>query len=48
MAMEQAEEKAFVYMVRCAGGQLYTGWTNAPISIGLLFESRCESLLSLF
>ena len=26
--MEQAEEKAFVYMVRCAGGQLYTGWTN--------------------
>lgn len=21
---------AFVYMVRCAGGQLYTGWTNAP------------------
>ena len=30
MAMEQAEEKAFVYMVRCAGGQLYTGWTNDP------------------
>lgn len=21
---------AFVYMVRCAGGQLYTGWTNDP------------------
>ena len=21
---------AFVYMVRCIGGQLYTGWTNAP------------------
>ena len=21
---------AFVYMVRCTGGQLYTGWTNAP------------------
>lgn len=24
------QEKAFVYMVRCAGGQLYTGWTNDP------------------
>ena len=23
-------ERAYVYMVRCAGGQLYTGWTNAP------------------
>ena len=21
---------AWVYMVRCAGGQLYTGWTNDP------------------
>ena len=21
---------AFVYMVRCAGGTLYTGWTNDP------------------
>ena len=21
---------AFVYMVRCTGGQLYTGWTNDP------------------
>ena len=21
---------AFVYMVRCTGGQRYTGWTNAP------------------
>ena len=21
---------AFVYMVRCTGGQLFTGWTNAP------------------
>ena len=20
----------YVYMVRCAGGQLYTGWTNDP------------------
>ena len=26
------EERAFVYMVRCAGGQLYTGWTNDPAS----------------
>ena len=23
---------AYVYMVRCAGGQLYTGWTNDPAS----------------
>lgn len=28
--MESCSEKAFVYMVRCAGGQLYTGWTNDP------------------
>jgi len=28
----EPEEKAFVYMVRCAGGQLYTGWTNDPAS----------------
>ena len=26
----ESNEKAFVYMVRCAGGQLYTGWTNDP------------------
>ena len=28
---EEAEktERAYVYMVRCVGGQLYTGWTNA-------------------
>ena len=24
--------RAYVYMVRCAGGQLYTGWTNDPAS----------------
>lgn len=24
------EAPAFVYMVRCTGGQLYTGWTNDP------------------
>lgn len=23
-------KRAFVYMVRCTGGQLYTGWTNDP------------------
>lgn len=23
-------ELSFVYMIRCAGGQLYTGWTNDP------------------
>lgn len=28
--MPAAAEKAFVYMVRCAAGQLYTGWTNDP------------------
>lgn len=28
--MADAEKKAFVYMVRCKGGQLYTGWTNDP------------------
>ena len=26
----EKEERAYVYMVRCAGGQLYTGWTNDP------------------
>ena len=25
-------ERAYVYMVRCAGSQLYTGWTNDPAS----------------
>ena len=25
-------ERAYVYMVRCAGGQRYTGWTNDPAS----------------
>lgn len=27
---EKPEKTAYVYMVRCAGGQLYTGWTNDP------------------
>ena len=27
---QETEERAYVYMVRCAGGQLYTGWTNDP------------------
>lgn len=27
---EAAPQAAFVYMVRCAGGQLYTGWTSDP------------------
>lgn len=26
----EKEERVYVYMVRCAGGQLYTGWTNDP------------------
>ncbi len=26
----EAPERAYVYMVRCTGGQLYTGWTNDP------------------
>ena len=29
-AEQETEERAYVYMVRCAGGQLYTGWTNDP------------------
>ena len=29
-ASEPGAQTAFVYMVRCAGGQLYTGWTNDP------------------
>lgn len=29
-ASEKPEKAAYVYMVRCAGGQLYTGWTNDP------------------
>ena len=28
-------------------GSIYTGWTNAPISLGLLLESRNSSLLDL-
>ena len=28
--MAASEKTAYVYMVRCAGGQLYTGWTNDP------------------
>ena len=28
--MAASEKAAYVYMVRCAGGQLYTGWTNDP------------------
>ena len=31
-ASEKPEKTAYVYMVRCAGGQLYTGWTNDPAS----------------
>ena len=31
MAASEARPKpAFVYMVRCTGGQLYTGWTTDP------------------
>lgn len=26
----EKDERAYVYMVRCSGGQLYTGWTNDP------------------
>ena len=25
-------KQAFVYMIRCSGGQLYTGWTNDPVA----------------
>ncbi len=30
MAVTAQADAAFVYMIRCAGGQLYTGWTNDP------------------
>lgn len=30
MAAREALAPAYVYMVRCEGGQLYTGWTNDP------------------
>ena len=36
-ASEKPEKTAYVYMVRCAGGQLYTGWTNDP-------EARLKAL----
>jgi len=29
-ASESAPKAAYVYMVRCVGGQLYTGWTTDP------------------
>ena len=29
-ASEPRPKAAYVYMVRCAGGQLYTGWTTDP------------------
>ena len=29
-ASEPLPKAAYVYMVRCAGGQLYTGWTTDP------------------
>lgn len=28
--MAALPDAAYVYMVRCTGGQLYTGWTNHP------------------
>ncbi len=28
--MAALDKAAYVYMVRCTGGQLYTGWTNHP------------------
>ncbi len=30
MAAREVLAPAYVYMVRCEGGQLYTGWTNDP------------------
>ncbi|MFI3168533.1 MAG: GNAT family N-acetyltransferase [Faecalibacterium sp.] len=30
MPEEQMQEPSFVYMLRCARGDLYTGWTNDP------------------
>ena len=37
---------AFVYMVRCTGGQLYTGWTNDPAArLHISFEPSTASTL---
>ena len=35
---------AFVYMVRCTGGQLYTGWTNAPAARLQAHKSGMEGI----
>ena len=39
--------KAYVYLLRCADGTIYTGWTNAPIGIALLAEREGKCLLDL-
>ena len=31
--MDALPDVAYVYMVRCTGGQLYTGWTNHPAAL---------------
>lgn len=31
--MDALPDAAYVYMVRCTGGQLYTGWTNHPAAL---------------
>ena len=37
----------YTYIVRCSDGTLYTGWTNAPIALGLLLAADRTSLAAL-
>ncbi len=39
MDASETPTRAFVYMVRCPGGQLYTGWTTDPAARLLAHKS---------
>ena len=36
---------AYVYMVRCANGALYTGWTNDLVSVSRISSMKSRILL---
>ena len=36
----------YTYMLRCGDGSLYTGWTNAPISIVIALELLNEKFFN--
>ena len=36
----------YVYMLSCSDGSIYTGWTNAPISIVIALELLKEKLFN--